>query len=60
MFDIEIGLKKDLKMFPSHSERIKGKLCNSIDTCYFDQNQIFIASVVLEASYKDQIFKIYR
>lgn len=37
-FDIMIGLDKNLKLFPSHSERINGKLCNSIDTCYYEKN----------------------
>lgn len=60
MFEIEIGLKKDLKLFPSHREEIGGKICDSIDTCYFENNAVHIASIVLETGYKNDIYKKWK
>lgn len=35
-------------------------MCDSIDTCYFENNQVHIASIVLETGYKNDIYNKWR
>ena len=55
LFEIEIGLKEDFILFPSHVESIMGTDFYSIDMCFFRQDEIRIATLVVDANHRTKL-----
>ncbi len=56
LFDIEVGLKEDLILFPTHIEVLNGSHFHSIDMCYFTQEYIKIATLVVDINHRTKLY----
>lgn len=55
LFDIEIGLKHDFILYPTHTETIQNTPFTSIDMCFFHQKEIRIATLVVDIHHRTKL-----
>ena len=55
LFEIEIALKQDFILFPTHKETIDSAEFISIDMCFFTEEEIRIATLVVDMEYRTEL-----
>jgi len=56
LFDIEVCLREDLILFPTHTEIINDSKFHSIDMCFFTHEYIKIATLVVDINHRTRLY----